>query len=213
MKIGLSSYPPRTLLTAPFRPAPFWIAPPRPAPRHTHALPPRPATQCNKRATFPASSTKANIGKKGEKYVSPQHSKQAAREMTDKSTLNRISDDIATISVAAMVVAADKASDIAKSQEPWLCACRCLDCAHPRFQISNNQTTGYRLVWCYAWSNFTILLKRKHHALKVSVYKINGEIIPMTRHTGKANWAESFTPSHEEPRHKQMRIVVVNERG
>jgi hypothetical protein len=37
--------------------------------------------------------------------------------MTDTSTLNRISDDIATISAAAMIVAADKASDIAQSQK------------------------------------------------------------------------------------------------
>jgi len=115
VKIGLSSYPSRTLLTRAVSPS---AVPHRPAPRHTHALPPRPAAQGNKRATFPASSTKANIGKEGEKYVVPQHSKQAAREMTDTSTLNRISDDIATISVAAMVVAADKASDIAQSQEP-----------------------------------------------------------------------------------------------
>ena len=138
---------------------------------------PRPAT--HKRSPSPpcrASSTTANIGKEGEKYVVPQHAKQAAREMTDTSTLNRISDDIATISAAAMVVAADKASDITQSQEPWLCACRCLECAHPQFQISNNQTTGYRLVWCCAWSNFTILLKRKHHASTVSLYKIKGDI-------------------------------------
>jgi hypothetical protein len=37
--------------------------------------------------------------------------------MTDTSALNRIPDDVATISVAAMVVAADKATDIAQSQE------------------------------------------------------------------------------------------------
>ena len=91
-------YPPRTLLTraVPHRPE-FR----RPA-THTHALPPRPAAHSSKGATFPASSTKANIGKEGEQYVVPQHAKQAAREMTDTSALNRISDDIATISAAAM---------------------------------------------------------------------------------------------------------------
>jgi hypothetical protein len=58
-----------------------------------------------------------------------------------------------------MIVAADKASDIAQSQKQWLCAYRCcLDCAHPQFQISNNQTTDYRLVWCCARSSFTIVL-------------------------------------------------------
>jgi len=95
-------YPPRTLLTraVPHRPE---FRRPRPAaPQHTHALPPRPAAHSSKGATFPASSTKANIGKEGEQYVVPQHAKQAAREMTDTSALNRISDDIATISAAAM---------------------------------------------------------------------------------------------------------------
>jgi len=37
--------------------------------------------------------------------------------MTDTSALNRIPDDVATISAAAMVVTADKASDIAQLQE------------------------------------------------------------------------------------------------
>ena len=94
-------YPPRTLLTraVPHRPE---FRRPRPTPRHTHALPPRPAAQGNKGATFPASSTKANIGKEGEQYVVPQQASEAARELTDTSALNRISDDIATISAAAM---------------------------------------------------------------------------------------------------------------
>ena len=153
---------PHALYTNPRRFAQRRSASPRPAPprdTHTLSLPALPPRATNELRSGHRVQAKANIGKEGEKYVVPQHVKQAAREMTDTSTLNRISDDIATISAAAMIVAADKATDIAQSQKQWLCAYRCcLDCAHPQFQISNNQTTDYRLVWCCAWSSFTIVL-------------------------------------------------------
>ena len=61
---------------------------------------------------------KQTLERRGEKFVVLQHAKQAATEMTNTRTLKQIPDDVATISAEAMVVAADKASDIAQSQEP-----------------------------------------------------------------------------------------------
>ena len=146
-------YPPRTLLirAVPHRPE-FR----RPA---THTRSPSPLCCPQQQRSYVPRIEYKSKHWQGGGAICRSTTSERSRERVDrhqriKSNLRRYCNDI-----CSSLVAADKASDIAQSQKQWLCACRCcLDCAHPQFQISKNETTGYRLVWCCAWSNFQIVL-------------------------------------------------------